>query len=83
MINSTPWLCRMVENSPFDLEGGSGSRLDELELEGLEEVELGGEEAALLAIRTLAVALVLAGTVALVALTCRKSDQSEPEFLNF
>jgi hypothetical protein len=26
----------MVENSPFDLEGGSGSRLDELELEGLE-----------------------------------------------
>jgi hypothetical protein len=27
---------RMVENSPFDLEGGSGSRLDELELEGLE-----------------------------------------------
>ncbi len=40
-------------------------------------MELGGEEAALLAIRTLAIALVLAGAVALVALTCRKSDQSE------
>ncbi len=45
-------------------------------------MELGGEEAALLAIRTLAVALVLAGAVALVALTCRKSDQSEESKLS-
>jgi hypothetical protein len=60
----------MVENSPFDLEGGSGSRLEELDL-GLEEVELGGEEAALLAVRTAALALVVAGGLALVVLTCR------------
>jgi hypothetical protein len=61
---------RMVENSPFDLEGGSGSRLEELDL-GLEEVELGGEEAALLAVRTATLALVVAGGLALVVLTCR------------
>jgi hypothetical protein len=60
----------MVENSPFDLEGGSGSRLEELDLEEV-GVELGGEEAALLAVRTAALALVLAGSMALITLTCR------------
>ena len=67
----------MVENSPFDLEGGSGSRLEEIEDEGLEEVALGGEEAALLAVRTAALALVLSGGLALITLTCRQVLESD------
>ena len=67
----------MVENSPFDLEGGSGSRRDEREDEGLEEVALGGEEAALLAVRTAALALVLSGGLALITLTCRQVMDSD------
>lgn len=72
----------MVENSPFDLEGGSGSQLDELEL-GLEEVELGGEEAALLSVRTAALALVVTGGLALVILTCRRKRGSWSEAVFF
>ena len=67
----------MVENSPFDLEGGSGSRLEEIEDEGLEEVALGGEEAALLAVRTATLALVLSGGLALITLTCRQVMESD------
>ena len=67
----------MVENSPFDLEGGSGSRLEEIEDEGLEEVALGGEEAALLAVRTATLALVLSGGLGLITLTCRQVMDSD------